>query len=167
MENDQVAHLAGIFDAVAAITVHVTKEEDRRIGYSFSPLVTLTRPKSHKTLMGKLDAYCAESNIRYSLGEKIRTQGEDALYFEVKNPKAIRKFLRPMMDYFVVQHENATIMLEEVLPRVEADEHLTKQGLYELMGYADTLRKDSRYGGKAKYTQWYFVDLWGEELEAV
>lgn len=164
MQNDQIAHLAGVFDAVGAITVHVSKKEDRRIGYSFSPLVSMTRPTTQERLRRKLDAYCEANAVQHSVGKKTRPDSQDAFLFEVKSPEAIRRFLHPMKGYFVVQDENVTIMLEEILPRVEADEHLTKPGLYELMGYADVLRETSRYGGTAKYTQSYFADLWREEV---
>jgi len=161
MKPDQVAHLAGVFDATGRITAHVIDGGGTRIGYRIEPLLRLQRPPWDAPLFGKLDAYCEDEAIRHSMFER-QSGDRERLIFEVKHPESIRRFLTPMMDYFVSKHREATIMLEDVLPVIEADEHLEKQGFYDLMGHVDTLRSTARYGGDPKYNQSYFAEEWGE-----
>ena len=161
MENDHIAHLAGVFDVVGSITASITKTEDTRIGFRFHPVIRLTRPVSEEILMGKLDAYCEDYGVDHSITQRSDT---DSLVFEAKSPEGIRNFLAPMLDYLVVSHEESIIMLDEILPRVESGEHLSEEGLVEIMGFVDTLRESARYGAEPKYTQKYFEDLWAEQL---
>lgn len=160
MERDHVAHLAGVFDVVGSLTAQITKTDDTRIGFRFHPVVRINRPADEEVLMGKLDAYCEDYDVDHSITQR---SDSGSFVFEAKSPEGIRNFLEPMMDYLVVNHEEALIMLEEILPRVEADEHLTEDGLIEIMGYVDTLRESARYGAEPKYTQSYFEDLWRAE----
>ncbi|AGM10941.1 HNH endonuclease [Halorubrum tailed phage 7] len=160
MERDHVAHLAGVFDVVGSVTAQLTKTEDTRIGFRFHPLIRINRPEDQEVLMGKLDAYCEDYDVDHSITKR---SDSGSFVFEAKSPEGIRNFLMPMMDYLVVNHEEAIIMLEEILPRVEDDLHLTEDGLIEIMGYVDRLRETSRYGAEAKYTQSYFEDLWNAE----
>jgi len=163
MEDIHIAHLAGVFDAVGTITGHITKKESQQFNYRFDPLVRLYRPADQEALLGKFDAYCEEQTLQYS-SSVIDRSGTETYVMNIKKPDAIERFLMPMMPYFAVKHEYAEIMLDRVLPLVRTDQHLTKEGFYELVGYTEILRETGRHG-TAKYTQEFFEEEWEESLE--
>lgn len=161
MEDDHIAHLAGVFDIAGIITVHISKDSDYAVGYNLQPLCRISHPiDDDDPLMGKIVAYCDEEDIAYSLTEASHGEGREGKShrLEIKRPEDIRNFLEPMMPYLVSNYEQAVIMLEEILPRIEESHHREEQGFYELMAYADAIRSTSRHGSRMKYTQEYFAD---------
>lgn len=163
MEDTEIAHLAGVFDAIGTATVHITKNDRYTIGYQFQAILRLIRPKDDSDpLMGKLMAYCDENGVRYSISEKSHGANQDTESYEwvCKNPESIRRFLEPMVPYFVTNYEGAVLMLEQVIPRMEDNQHQEKGGFYELMGIADQLRRSNRRGPDVKYDQDYFAEKW-------
>lgn len=155
MDEMLVAHLAGVFDGVGSITVHVSKDTNYAAGYRVRPMLRLHRSASDEALLGMMDSYCEEHGVQYSLNEKTR-ENSDTLQWVVKDPPSIRRFLEPLAPLLVSKHEEAHVMLEEVLPRIEEGDHRTEQGILGLMPYVDELHESSRYGADSKYTEAYF-----------
>lgn len=155
MDDTLVAHVAGVFDAIGAITVHVSKDGNYSVGYRVRPMLRLHRSADDEALLGMLDSYCEAYGVQYSLNRKARDNSE-TFQLTVKDPASIRQFIEPMMPYLVSNYEDALVMLDEVLPRIEADDHRTEDGILGLMPYVDTLHESARYGSDSKYTEAYF-----------
>lgn len=162
MEDTSIAHLAGVFDTIGTVTVHVSENDKYRIGYQFQPVLRLIRPMNDDPLLGKVMAYCEENGVRYSLSEKSHGPGADTKSHEwvCKDPDSIERFFEPMLPYLVTKYEPAMVMIKEITPRVKDDKHLEKEGLYELMEYADMIREPIRRGTEIKYSQKYFEKEW-------
>lgn len=163
VEDTEIAHIAGVLDAVGTVSVHVSKNDKYSIGYQFQGVVRIIRPMDdNDPIMGKLMAYCDEEGVKYSVSEKSHGPNRDSQSYElmVKNPDSIRRFLEPMLPYLVTQYEKAVVMLEQIVPRLEDGLHREKSGFYELMEFADMIRQDNRRGTELKYTQQYFEDEW-------
>lgn len=156
VEETDIAHLAGVIDAIGRITVHISKDNEYKVGYHLHPVVQIHQPISENDpLIGKLMSYSDEYGVRFSLSEKTRGEDESGSYVWLcKDPESIERFLEPMVPYLVSNYDRARLMLEEITPRVEAGDHTDKQGFYELMEYADLLR------GEEKYNQDYFREEW-------
>lgn len=159
MDDVQIAHLAGVFDAAGNLTVHIAPRDGYELGYEYRPLVRLNRNKKDSALIGKFDHYAQEQGIHPSIEEK-----ENHLEYEVYGPENIRAFLEPLLPHLVSKYELTLLMVDEILPAVEENEHLTKQGFYDLMGPADVIRKETTHGPDPKYTQEYFADEFGDEV---
>lgn len=71
-----------------------------------------------------------------------------------------------MFPYLTKSKQTQTfIALEELLPKISKELHLTKEGFIECMSWIDLLRKFK--GGRnleTKYTTEYFEDLWDIDL---
>jgi len=162
VEEEQIAHLAGVFDAVGGITVNVIHDTDYRLDYTIQPMLRLLRPDENDPLLGKLMAYCDENAIKYSISEKSHGEERESTSVEwlVKNPESIRQFLEPMLPYLVTQYEKAVVMLEQIVPRIEDGLHREKSGFLEIMEFADMIRQSNRRGTELKYTREYFEDEW-------
>lgn len=163
MDAVDEAHIAGLIDAVGTITVKIRKSDEYKLGYTVEPRITFTRQKSEEALLGKLDAYCADHGVQYNLHEE---QNRGRYIFLVVHRASIDRFLRPLLPYLVTQHYEATLMVEEILPRLERNEHLTKFGFIEMMGLVDELREGMARSNTAKYDQDYFIEQWAEEAPA-
>jgi len=155
MEEADVAHLAGLFDGAGSVTVHIGKDESYPLDYRYQPAIRLYRAKTDEAMLGKLDAYCEDYGVQYHLNDK-----DETVMFEVSNLDSIQRFLEPILPWLVTHHQDARLMVEEILPAIEENRHKTKDGFYELAGYADTLRGGPGKGRKAKYTQKFFKEKW-------
>lgn len=159
MDDHDVAHLAGVLDGAGRISAGISKENGYAVGYRYKPYVRIHRPENDSAMLGKLDAYAEEYGVRYNLIEKT-----ESVMFRISDPDVIERFLEPLLPWLVTTYEPAIIMLEEVLPALREDKHKTKDGLYELAGYADELREVHHRGRKTKYSQEYFADEWADEF---
>jgi hypothetical protein len=164
MHETDIAHLAGVFDAVGTATVHVSKNDKYRIGYRYQPVIRLHRPIDEEAMMGKVMAYADEAGVRYHVKEKSGSgDGPSSNVFSVNDAENIQRFLEPLTDYLVTALEPSLILLEDVLPAVQQGEHHTKAGFLSLMAPAERLREASHHGPEPKYTKSYFEELWEEE----
>jgi hypothetical protein len=152
MHDGQIAYVAGLIDGVGSITVTVRKNDDYRTGYRLKPEIRIQRPESDAAVLGMLDEYCDEHGVKHSMYEK----NEDSIRLSVTDPESIRRFLRPIVPYLISNHEPATIMLDDVLSRVEDGTSRTEDGILELMPYVERLREESRHGSGYKYDRDYF-----------
>ena len=162
MEETNIAHIAGVIDAVASITIHISREDSYAMGYRYKPMVRLYRPEKDSPLMGKLDAYCEDECVNYSLSKEKREKSE-VFNLRIDEPRYIRRFLKPLMPHLVSKYKVALLMFD-VLVRMEEGEHENYSGFYNLVGLADELRSYARHGAKPKYTQEYFREEWSEYL---
>jgi len=163
MEQTDVAHLAGIFDIIGAITVNIYQDDDYKIGHNFQPLCRITYPVyENDPLMGKIMEYCNQNAVKYSLAEVSHGQGREGKSnrLEIKRPEDIERFLEPLLPHLVSKYHPAMIMIEQILPAVKDSEHREKDGFYELMEPADKIRFANNQQNRMKYTQEYFGDLW-------
>jgi hypothetical protein len=161
VKDTQVAHLAGVFDAVGTISLQVVKSSDYRIGYTIQPILKLYRSNEEDPLLGKLLAYCDENGIKYNVGEQ--SHGKDvgtSVAITINDADSVERFLEPMMDYFVTNYIRADLMISEALPALRDEMHRNKEGFYELVGLSEQLREGRTKTGNVKYTQEYFAEEW-------
>jgi 5-methylcytosine-specific restriction protein A len=164
MNKPDTAHIAGFFDAAGTISGHIVKG-GATIGYRFEPMVRITRPAEDSYIFGKIDEYCSEHGVHFSLNEVTRN-GTESFEFVIKQPNSVTRFLEPLMPYFVTQFENSQIMLSFVIPSMEQRKHLTKPGFYEIIKALDEIRDETRQGKNPKYTAEFFREEWSEDLAA-
>lgn len=162
VEDEQIAHLAGVFDAIGGVTLRVIKDSDYRLNYTLEPMLRLQRPNEDDPVLGKLMAYCDEEGVRYTITDKSHGADRESNSVEwiVKDPDSVERFLEPMMDYLVTNYFRAELMLEVVLPAIRSGKHREKQGFYELMEVVEKLREGKTLRKEPKYTQEYFADEW-------
>jgi len=163
VNDTEIAHLAGIFDIIGAITVNIAKDDDYKIGYNFQPVCRITYPVyENDPMMGKIMEYCSQNSVKYSLAEVSHGKGRDGTSnrMEIKRPEDIERFLEPLLPYLVSKYHPAMIMIEQILPGVKKSEHRDKSGFYKLIGYADKIRSANNQQNRMKYTQDYFAKEW-------
>jgi len=161
MTEPDLIHLAGVFDAIGVITVSISKKDSYKVGYEITPIVRITSSRNdNRVLMGKIIEYCDQQGVRYGITEKENTSDAKSDKIEIKRTESIQRFLEPILPSLVAKFEEATIMLEEIIPRIEDDKHRSKEGVYELMEFADMIRGTNKRGPTLKYDQAYFKKEW-------
>lgn len=155
MNDEDIAHLAGVLDAAGIISVVIAKRTHYELGYEYRPVIRLRRPIRETALMGKLDAYAEEVGVEVYIQED-----NNKWELEVYGAENIRPFLEPLVPHLLSRYEPAVIMLEKVLPGMAEEKHLDERGFVELVGLADKLREYTS-GKDATYNQDYFEKEWG------
>jgi hypothetical protein len=160
VNDEQIAHLAGFFDAAGNISLRVTKDEDYRLGFTLRPIVRVLRPNEEDPILGKLMEYADDEAVKYSLTEISHGGGGSSTGFVITDTDSIERFLEPMFEYMVTQYIRANIMLNEILPELEDGQHREKEGFVRLVSIADDIRRESASSKKVKYTEEYFREMW-------
>jgi hypothetical protein len=162
MNETDIAHLAGVVDVAGNIRLKVMKRSSYKINHSIEAHIIVSRPNKEDPLFGKLMEYCDNRMIKYSFSEvQSYTSSETKSgKLEIKGIEEVEKFLTPLMDYLVTNRFRAELMLEVVVPAIRNDEHLEKEGFYELVGLSEKLREGQVQSNEPKYTQEYFEEKW-------
>jgi hypothetical protein len=156
MKNVQIAHIAGVVDAIGTITVHVTPRKNYKVGYEFRPLVQIHRHHTEAVLIAKLEEYAEQLDVQPTIKEQ-----DESYEFGIYGPKDIEQFIKPLLPHLINKYEPSVLMLEKIIPAMKENKHLNKDGFCELMGIVDKLRDVSQKGPKVKYTQDYFAEEFG------
>jgi len=161
MNSEEIAHLAGVLDAAGRVTVHVHKNDGYRLGYELVPVIRITINTNDELLLGKLYAYADENGVHVKEYER---KNASSTVLGVRDRRSIERFLEPMVDYLVTNFEAAMLLLEEILPRIEAGEHLERESFMQLVELVEPIRLPAR--NKQSYDLAYFEDLWSEDATA-
>ncbi|OYR54979.1 hypothetical protein DJ70_12645, partial [Halorubrum halodurans] len=70
----------------------------------------------------------------------------------------LRRFILLIEPYLIHRQPVAMVLIEDLIPGLEAGKGSTEEGFVELMGYVDEIRKHTHGTGRRKYTQDYFRD---------
>jgi len=160
MNDEQIAHLAGVFDAIGAATVNVTKNDRYSLGYQFQPTVRFQRPSDDEALMGKFTAFAEERGVRYHISEIEHPNREYTSYrLFVREPESIERFLTPLQDHLVTSFTQVSLLLN-ILPAVKDGYHTSREGFFDLMDAADAIRTKNYRSSEPKYTKEYFAEEW-------
>lgn len=152
-ESIPVEYVAGLLDGRGTIRVQISKHKDLSLGYNFYPNIIIT--SSSPATMGLLDEFCQQHDIECAVGERTSNTGYQ---FTVNSPDDVGGFLSLLQPYLVEKYEDAHLMLNEIIPRLnEATQD--KDVAIEMMEYVDELH-EGRRGQRRKYTADYFRDEW-------
>lgn len=162
VKETDIAHLAGVFDAVGNISIRISKCETNRLNYRLRPIIEIARPNENDPVLGKFMEYCEEHGVKYKLKEKKIYDDEDNTHFKlsIRDANDIKSFLEPLQPFLVTRYFDAELMITEVVPAIQNDEHLNKNGFYKLVVAAEQLRANSSKNVSSKYTREFFAEKW-------
>lgn len=156
-----IKYIAGLFDGRARFRPSIAESSEHKIGYQMHPITRLYRGGVNPTLIRRVQEFCRDYNLR------VGDSSEDTtLNVVFSGPGAIRRVLEVIYPQLYVVAEPAAILDDAVLPRFGTNDHLTKQGFYEILTVLEQIAAQS--GGASRrrdYTAEFFADLWGDELE--
>lgn len=152
-EGWKYPYVAGAVDFGSSVHVDVAKADDRKVGYSIIPAIRII--KNNPTVIGSFDEFCREHGLDPNIRDDTNT-----FRLEISKRKDMLKFIELIRPYLIVRHEEAALLVEDLLPGLDAGKASTEEGFVELMGYIDEIRNYTR-SENPKYDQDHFRDLWG------
>ncbi|UXF50663.1 hypothetical protein 7908G4D2_8 [Haloquadratum phage sp.] len=165
----KTAQMAGLFDAEGSIILGTSTSSADNLNYKLRPMVNMKQVQDKTMLEDIFESYNDHIEFDYTLHKnnmenKPNRQPTIEAYI---NPKRdIKNFLAPLLPKLKEKQEQAIIMLREIIPRMERDMHLTKEGFIELMKWKELLDREKPMGNEdRKYTVEYFQDLWADDLD--
>jgi len=151
-EGWKYPYVAGAIDFGSSIRVDVAKADDRKVGYVIIPAIRIS--KNNPTVIGFLDEFCTEHGLNPNFRDDTNT-----FRLEISKRQDVLKFLKLIRPYLIVRHEEAALLVEDLLPGLDAGKGSTEEGFVELMGYVDEIRSLTR-SENPKYDQDHFREIW-------
>jgi hypothetical protein len=156
-------YVAGLFDAEGCVKPTVSKKTNSAVDHHIDPQSRITN--SSDPLASKLSSFAEALDVPYSVYHHDGDENRDPTFqFDVRSIDGVRKFLSALKPHLVAKRPQAEIMLNEILPRLDAGEHSNKRGFLGVMYHVDRLN-ELKGGNRGKYNLQYFEDLWGMEYE--
>jgi len=163
------AQMAGLFDAEGSISLSATSDQMCRLNHRLGPRVRMAQVQDKTMLEDIFDSYSDYIEFDYNLREKSyenRLNAQPTVEAYICSRKDIKNFLAPLLPKLKEKQEQAIIMLREIIPRMERDIHLNKEGFIEMMKWKELLDREKPMGNEdRKYTVEYFQDLWADDLD--
>lgn len=158
-------YVAGLMDSDGSINMSISESERTPTGYIQQPRCMIGQNHTKSPLLDKLATFAESVGVNYSIQHKsIDGKENDRFRFVVKSPVHVKQYLNALRPHLVVKKKQAEIMLEDIIPLMERDEHLHRRGFLKLMNHVDRMNAH-KGGNRGKYNLEYFEDMWGMSLE--
>lgn len=165
MKQFSSTYVSGLFDAEGTISQDFEKVDSGIGHYQYPSSRIKLHGDSAVATMEKLGEYCHRLGISSNVSEEIREKEEwsDGLVFRISNIDGVEKFLESIYPYLVVKKTQASIMKDQIIPRIREGRHTTKKGFLEVTAWADAMNS-MKGGERGDYNLEYFEDLWDMKL---
>jgi len=159
-------YTAGLFDGDGSISIKVRENGDSVHGYSIASACAV-KQTVHDEMIASLSGFCESIGVDdYSVRIVTREKEEhaDQFAFRISNRSSVEKFLTELEPHLLLKKEQANIVLNDIIPKLERGIHTNRRGFLRVMKHVDEL--NSLKGGlRGEYNVEYFEDKWGMELE--
>lgn len=157
-------YFAGLFDGAGRFSPAVNRSEQHTLGYSLGIHARIQRSKIGEESRSAIIHFLDEYGISYTIHQHDDQTG--LLYLQITSRKSLRSLLDLISANLVGRFDEAMVVVQEILPRLEADEHLSKEGFIETLAIMDEMvRGQARRGKRRKLTASYFRELWSNEQD--
>lgn len=163
----QIKHtyIGGLFDAEGCMKLNVSYDTRRAVNHKITNKAQIEHRQKDR-LVVILNQYADEIGVNSTVVDVPEKDKHSKRFnWRISNRRGIRLFLESIRPYSIIKKPEIEIMLDEILPRLEAGHHSRKRGFLELIAWKDTM-DDNKGGDRGKYTLTYFEELWDMELEA-
>jgi len=163
----ETSQMAGLFDAEGSIELAAREHPTVTFNHQIKPRLRMMQVQDKTMLEGIIDSYREHFDFNYNVCRYQRgPPRQPTVQIEVAQYDNIKNFLAPLLPMLKEKQEQAIIMLREIIPRMERDMHLNKEGFIELMKWKELLDREKPMGNEdRKYTVEYFQDLWADDLD--
>lgn len=158
------AYVSGLFDAEGCIIPGMQVDDEYGNGHKIKPRVLIEQVQTEHDPLAKLVAHAESIEVDYNVQTAYRDD-RDYKYFNfvVSNRESLKRYLSDLTPHLTVKREQAEIMAQEIIPRIERGEHTSKRGFLKVMYWVDKMN-ELKGGNRGKYDLKYFEELWDMEL---
>jgi len=151
-----IPHTAGFWDADGSFVLRVAKEKSHRLGFSMSPQIKGT--SYDDLIIANIEKIFKEEKITYSVSTDSSTREEFTI--TVTHLPSVKLVCELLFPYLIGKKKiQCALFLQEIIPRLERAEHLTKEGFIELLELRETI-SFTKKGNRKRYSAQYFKELW-------
>jgi len=144
--------LAGFFDGDATITSFI---KHRRGGYELG--IGTQIGNKCCLIIDEVSGILTNLEIEHT---QARSKRDGMNYINVNKRSQVEKLLRLIQPYLLGSKRlQAEIVLNEIIPRMKKNLHLTREGLLDIMSFVDKLN-EYKGGLRGKYNRDYFIKEW-------
>lgn len=147
--------LAGFFEGDASIICKITQIRE---GYKLGIRSEIVNKCS--LIINEISEILNNLEIKYT---KKRSRRDGVIYITVNRHSQVEKLLRLIHPYLLGSKRlQSEIMLKEIIPRMNKNLHLTRDGFLEIMMFVDELNA-YKGGHRGKYNREFFIEEWIKE----
>lgn len=152
---------AGLIDGDGSIKLNIGSKPKMKYDYLLNPSISLeAEVRSFNEFNNFMDQLCSKLNITYTKQHTKRHGNPYIFRWSITGIKNVERLLKSIQPYLIWKRDQCDIMLNEILPRMKEGKHLTKEGIIEIMYYADILASLHGKNSRRKYSENYFRGLW-------
>jgi hypothetical protein len=146
-------YLGGMVDATGAFTVSISKNDRAPNGYAIQVRVRF------RSRFGEVMGMILEIAEAHGWNEQIeKTKNRRGVTFQTRDD--VKELLTLVEPFVVGRAKQVQLLLDVILPALEARKHYDKESFVELMDTIGEFREVSQTEHDAKYDAAYFRDLW-------
>lgn len=146
------SYIAGLFDGGAEITFRINENEMVPTGYECQAGLRFETVRD-PALVGALAEYAEEHDI---LSQTLKTS--EGYVWLITGADRVKQFLQTIEDELWRQNDDIELMVDEIAPRLQSNDHHTPEGLIELMEYAGQLEWRQKFNQYNRYTKETFIE---------
>ncbi|MCH7660203.1 MAG: hypothetical protein IH933_06335 [Euryarchaeota archaeon] len=147
-------YVAGVLDGCGTITIKINKTEGSPTGYHIQPIAEIRR-RGEKSIFGLLDEFCDLNNI----SSEVYANDDEVVWY-VHGITSVRSLLLTLDGHFQRLAPDCELLLGDLLPRLEADEHESKAGFLSVVFRSEFLSHRQQYSHNLHYDYEYFDNAW-------
>jgi hypothetical protein len=151
------SYIGALVDTHFNFVVSIGQDENRSVG--FKVIHNLRYKTEAKPTLRVLEAYLTEQDIAYQTTVQDDTT-YDRYELVINQRDGIRTLLESVRPYLIVRERAAELLLETILPALNAGAHSEQGSFVELMGDIDAFRDAAGRANRAQYDQEYFEEEW-------
>jgi nitrogen regulatory protein PII len=152
-----VPYVAALVDVHFDFVIKIGEQESRAVGYKIDH--SLEYKAEGESIIHLLEQFLAELGIEPRIQERDETTYE---HYEliIGRRDDITTLLEAVRPYLLVRNEAVRILIDEILPAMNAGAHSERDTFVELMGDIEAFREGAGRANRAEYDQDYFRDEW-------
>jgi nitrogen regulatory protein PII len=159
-------YIAGFFDGEGGINIVVTKKKKKyALDYDIGLKLDLHQgERENSDVLQELKNWL-ENEKGYKKFRFNYKSGEHCTVLTNTNRKEVLHFCRQIKPYVIVKDRELELILEELVPILEKDEHLKKDGFIKVIEIKEEMSRIRSNSNGLKYDKEFFKELWNIEKE--
>lgn len=152
-----VPYVAALVDVHFDFVIKIGEQESRAVGYKIDH--SLEYKAEGEPIIRLLEQFLAELGIEPRIREQKETTYEHSELI-IGRRDDITTLLEAVRPYLLVRNEAVRMLIDEILPAMDAGAHSERDTFVELMSDIEAFREAAGRANRGEYDQDYFRDEW-------
>ena len=150
-------YIAALVDVHFNFVVSIGQQDTRAIGYKV--MHKFQYNTDSEAVVNLLETFFDEVGVNLQAEQQDDTT-YDQYQVVISQRDDIATVLETLRPYLIIREQAVDLLLDEIIPALEAGDHRDRETFVELMNDIDAFREAAGRANRATYDQDYFVDEW-------